>query len=152
MPIIEFNRIGAVGDDVFIHTQLFVRDDRIEIYGFVDEDGRNLFLDLIKVQGLGPRSALGILSQIRVDELIKAIDDNDLDRIAAIKGIGKKKASKILVELKGRFIPEASKNYTDAYNALQALGLSSREARRRLEGIDSSLKVEDIIKEALKRG
>lgn len=152
MPIIDFDKIGAIGEDVFIYTQLFTRDDRIEIYGFINKDERALFLNLIKIQGLGPRSALGILSQIETEVLIRAINNNDLDRIAAIKGIGKKKATKILIELKGRFVPEKGRTYTDAYYALQALGLTGREARKRLEGIDESQPLEEVIKEALKRG
>lgn len=152
MPIMDFDRIGPPGEEIFIHTQLFIKDDRINIYGFLDEQERRLFLDLIKVHGLGPRSALGILSQIESGTLIRAINDNDLDRIAQIKGIGKKKASKILIELKDKFVPERGQGYSDAYNALQSLGLSAREARKRLEGIDESLPIEEIIREALKRG
>ncbi|RKX70084.1 Holliday junction branch migration protein RuvA [candidate division WOR-3 bacterium] len=152
MPIIDFERLGPIGGRVNIHTHLVVKDDRLEIYGFLDETERDLFLDLIRVQGLGPKSVLGILSQISAPDLIQAISDNDLARIAQIKGVGKKKASKILLELKGSYQPPRGGKYIEAYRALQALGLSADEARRRLKGVDDSLPVEEMIKEALRRG
>ncbi|HID32196.1 MAG TPA: Holliday junction branch migration protein RuvA [bacterium (Candidatus Stahlbacteria)] len=152
IPILDFDEIGAVGASVLVHTHLYLKDNTIEIYGFLTEVERALFLDLTKVPGLGPKSALSILSQIRAEDLIRAINGEDLDRISAVKGVGRKKASKILIELKGMFVPEKGRNYIDALNALQALGLSVKEAKRRLTGIDESLPVEEIIKEALRHG
>lgn len=150
---------------VFVH--FIVREDMQVLYGFADEKERELFRLLIGVSGIGPNTARVILSSLNSDELVKAIRDEDLKSINAIKGIGNKTAQRVIVDLKDKvqkwdYSSEISsmasqkdnKNHEQALLALQTLGFNKIIIEKTLDKIlkeDSQTDVENLIKEALKR-
>lgn len=150
---------------VFVH--FIVREDMQVLYGFADEKERELFRLLIGVSGIGPNTARVILSSLNSDELVKAIRDEDLKSINAIKGIGNKTAQRVIVDLKDKvqkwdYSSEISsmasqkdnKNHEQALLALQTLGFNKIIIEKTLDKIlkgDSQMDVENLIKEALKR-
>ncbi len=150
---------------VFVH--FIVREDMQVLYGFADEKERELFRLLIGVSGIGPNTARVILSSLNSDELVKAIRDEDLKSINAIKGIGNKTAQRVIVDLKDKvqkwdYSSEISsmasqkdnKNREQALLALQTLGFNKIIIEKTLDKIlkeDSQTDVENLIKEALKR-
>lgn len=150
---------------VFVH--FIVREDMQVLYGFADEKERELFRLLIGVSGIGPNTARVILSSLNSDELVKAIRDEDLKSINAIKGIGNKTAQRVIVDLKDKvqkwdYSSEISsmasqkdnKNREQALLALQTLGFNKIIIEKTLDKIlkeNSQMDVENLIKEALKR-
>lgn len=150
---------------VFVH--FIVREDMQVLYGFADEKERELFRLLIGVSGIGPNTARVILSSLNSDELVKAIRDEDLKSINAIKGIGNKTAQRVIVDLKDKvqkwdYSSEISsmasqkdnKNHEQALLALQTLGFNKIIIEKTLDKIlkeESQMDVENLIKEALKR-
>ncbi|MBQ4420103.1 MAG: Holliday junction branch migration protein RuvA [Bacteroidales bacterium] len=150
---------------VFVH--FIVREDAQVLYGFADEKERELFRLLIGVSGIGPNTARVILSSLNSDELVKAIRDEDLKSINAIKGIGNKTAQRVIVDLKdkiqkwdysseisGTTSQEDNKNREQALLALQTLGFNKIIIEKTLDKIlkeESQMDVENLIKEALKR-
>ena len=150
---------------VFVH--FIVREDAQVLYGFADEKERELFRLLIGVSGIGPNTARVMLSSLNSDELVKAIRDEDLKSINAIKGIGNKTAQRVIVDLKdkiqkwdysseisGLASQEDNKNREQALLALQTLGFNKIIVEKTLDKIlkeDSQMDVENLIKEALKR-
>ncbi|MEE3413280.1 MAG: Holliday junction branch migration protein RuvA [Bacteroidales bacterium] len=150
---------------VFVH--FIVREDMQVLYGFADEKERELFRLLIGVSGIGPNTARVILSSLNSDELVKAIRDEDLKSINAIKGIGNKTAQRVIVDLKDKvqkwdYSSEISsmasqkdnKNHEQALLALQTLGFNKIIIEKTLDKIlkeNSQMDVENLIKEALKR-
>lgn len=151
--------------EVFVH--FIVREDMQVLYGFADEKERELFRLLIGVSGIGPNTARVILSSLNSDELVKAIRDEDLKSINAIKGIGNKTAQRVIVDLKDKvqkwdYSSEISsmasqkdnKNHEQALLALQTLGFNKIIIEKTLDKIlkeNSQMDVENLIKEALKR-
>lgn len=150
---------------VFVH--FIVREDMQVLYGFADEKERELFRLLIGVSGIGPNTARVILSSLNSDELVKAIREEDLKSINAIKGIGNKTAQRVIVDLKDKvqkwdYSSEISsmasqkdnKNHEQALLALQTLGFNKIIIEKTLDKIlkeNSQMDVENLIKEALKR-
>lgn len=150
---------------VFVH--FIVREDAQVLYGFADEKERELFRLLIGVSGIGPNTARVMLSSLNSDELVKAIRDEDLRTINAIKGIGNKTAQRVIVDLKdkiqkwdysseisGTTSQEDNKNREQALLALQTLGFNKIIIEKTLDKIlkeESQMDVENLIKEALKR-
>lgn len=150
---------------VFVH--FIVREDMQVLYGFADEKERELFRLLIGVSGIGPNTARVMLSSLNSDELVKAIREEDLKSINAIKGIGNKTAQRVIVDLKDKvqkwdYSSEISsmasqkdnKNHEQALLALQTLGFNKIIIEKTLDKIlkeNSQMDVENLIKEALKR-
>ena len=95
------SNLGSKGDEVLVLTYLYVREDALVLYGFVDEEERSLFERLITVSGIGPKVALSALSRFKAAELIAAIVSQDVATVQKIPGVGKKTASRIVLELKG---------------------------------------------------
>src|SRR5512135_3428506 len=123
--------LGAVGSDVQVFTHLRVREDELSLYGFATEDELNLFETLLTVSGIGPRSALGILSSASSDMVRMAIAQGNLDILTALPGIGKKTAQRLVLELKGKIdvtglseMGELAPVDEDVMNALINLGYS----------------------------
>lgn len=144
---------------VCLHTYLSVRDDGISLYGFYTKEERNMFLKLITINGVGPKAALGILSGIELNDLMSAIMTADIKRLSKIKGVGKKTAERIILELKGEIdadsaellqsLPldadmpkELDKDAADAISALRGLGFTQAEAT------DAVMKVKPLAKTA----
>jgi Holliday junction DNA helicase RuvA len=141
------------GDEITVETYLHVREDALQLYGFADAAERELFLQLLGVNGVGPKVALAIVSGSRPAELRRAIVREDAARFQAIPGIGKKTAERIVLELKEKIVVELDAPAGDltARDALVELGWSLVDAERALADVDSGLPVEEQVRAALKR-
>lgn len=161
--------LPAVGDPVQLYTYLSVREDAIWLYGFLSEEDRQVFRQLLTVSGVGPKAALGILSALSANDLRFAVFSDDVKAISKAPGVGLKTAKKLILELKDRLkledaIPgggnpdeEAGSHaqdtdVTEAVEALVTLGYSSSEALRAVKRVKmaGNMKTEDILGEALK--
>jgi Holliday junction DNA helicase RuvA len=167
VPLSSYDRLGPVGSEVTVRTHFHVREDAHELYGFATEKERWLFKMLITISGIGPRSALTILSGAGVDEFCDAIVREDTDSLTAISGIGKKTAQRLIVELKTKISEEEVEivgagrgavgqrdAVAEAVQALVALGFPAHIARKAVERCagegDKELGVEELVRSALK--
>lgn len=136
----------------WIHTH--VREDILDLYGFLDYRELEFFEMLINVSGIGPKGALGILGIASIDTLKQAIGTGDIGYLTKISGIGKKTAEKIIIELRDKMKVDQTgtslQGELDALEALKSLGYSQNEAREALKKIDPSLDINTKIREALK--
>ena len=142
------------GDEITVETYLHVREDALQLYGFADAAERDLFVQLLGVNGVGPKVALAIVSGSRPGELRKAIVREDVARFQAIPGIGKKTAERIVLELKEKIVVDVGDAPTGdltARDALVELGYSLVDAERALAEIDGSLSIEEQVRQALRR-
>lgn len=146
-----------------IYTYMYVREDEINLFGFYSLQEKDMFLRLVGISGIGPKVALGVLSGLALNDLCIAIASGDAKSLSGIKGIGKKTAERIVLELKDKLNEEFSistdnvfvqtDNGEDAILALVALGYSKQESINAVKNIDPTGKsVEEIVKAALKRG
>lgn len=145
-------------EEVVVETYLHVREEIMQLYGFADREERELFTQLLTVNGVGPKVALAIVSGSPAGELRRAIVLEDIGRFMAIPGIGKKTAERIVLELKeklGAGTPEASTPSSDSHvaarDALVELGYTALEAERALADTDPDASAEDRVRMALKR-
>ncbi len=144
--------------EVTLWTYLSVKEDALDLYGFIDKTDLDFFKLLISISGIGPKKALGILSVAPVETLKKALRSRDTSYLTQVSGIGRKNAEKIVMELKDKFTAlEGGEDFislreeTDAIEAIKSLGYSTGEARDALQKIDPSItKISDRIKGALK--
>ena len=158
VPMSTFYNLGAVGQPVVLLTHFVVREDAQLLYGFLTAEERATFRELVKISGVGPRTALAILSGLSVVELSQCVSRQDSARLVKVPGIGKKTAERLLLELKGKLGPDLalpagapiSDNQTDIAQALQALGYNDREAQAALKALPADVGVSDGIKLALK--
>jgi Holliday junction DNA helicase RuvA len=133
MPVTDIDQLPAMGNECRIFTWLYHRDDQMKLFGFADETRRNTFLELLKVEGIGPKGALKIMGGIGQDDLERALENGDLARLEAVPGLGKKTAQKMLLALKGKLVhaPVGSLSdspYGDLINALTEMGYEKRAA------------------------
>jgi holliday junction DNA helicase RuvA len=150
---------GKSGEEVTVETYLHVREDALQLYGFADGAERELFVQLLGVNGIGPKVALAIVSGSRPEDLRRAIVREDAARFQAIPGIGKKTAERIVLELKEKIASdalapearEASEPHVVAREALVELGYSVVEAERALAEVDEGLAPEERVRLALRR-
>jgi holliday junction DNA helicase RuvA len=145
---------AKAGEEITVETYLHVREDALQLYGFADAAERDLFVQLLGVNGVGPKVALAIVSGSRPGELRKAIVREDVARFQAIPGIGKKTAERIVLELKEKIVvdvAEAPGGDLTARDALVELGYSLVDAERALAEIDGELPVEEQVRQALRR-
>jgi Holliday junction DNA helicase RuvA len=154
------SKLGAVTGRVSLYTHLHVRDDNISLYGFASSEELALFKNLISVSGVGPKVALALLSTLNAEQLVMAITSGDIDVISRTPGIGKKLASRLVVELKGKLEKEwkevalsLAAESTDVIAALTSLGYSLTEASKAISKLPDSeeLSLEDKIKFALQQ-
>ena len=141
-------------DEVSVETYMHVREDALQLYGFADRAERELFVQLLSVNGIGPKVALAIVSGSPADELRRAIVREDTARFVAIPGIGKKTAERIVLELKEKIVTvEEVAPIGDlmARDALVELGWSMLDAERALQDVDETLPIEEQVRLALKR-
>lgn len=167
VPAITMDKLPPVGQKIKIFTYQVVREDALDLYGFMRKEERGLFGMLLSVSGIGPKSALSLLSKIKMEDLVVAIAKGSVDLITMVPGIGLKTAQKLVIELKEKvakaYAVSASGSLniqsdepvvSDAIAALMTLGYSPKEARDAImrSGIDlSKVKgAEDIIKQSLK--
>ena len=148
-----------------IYTHLNIKDDAHTLYGFYNKRERNTFLDLVSISGVGPSTAIVILSSLSADELKLAIVDSDVNKIKSIKGIGLKTAERIILELKDKISINDldTENFSqnigntikeEALSALTSLGISKNVVERHIDSIiheNNDIDLESLIKEVLKR-
>ena len=132
--------LGEVGSSVRLHTSLQVRQDQISLYGFSTEEDRITFDTLININGVGPRLALAILSTFTAGELSTVVNSEDSNTLTQVPGVGKRTASRILLELKGKVdqisdIITVDNKAQDVLAALTALGYSAQEARQAMANV-----------------
>jgi len=159
IPSPTLGGLGAIGGDVKLYTHLYLREDNISLYGFATTGELELFKALINVTGLGPKLALAMLSAMQPEQLLIAIASSNADLLMGIPGIGKKMASRLVLELKDKIstglistpMAELAQDNVDVLAALTALGYSAAEATHALASLprDSDLCLEDKIKLAL---
>jgi Holliday junction DNA helicase RuvA len=150
--------LPQIGSSVKVYTHLHVREDALELYGFLDESELSFFELLIGISGIGPKSAIGILGVEKVEKLKAAISEGKIELLTKASGIGKKTAERIILELRSKLIQEGSEKIVgimesdhDIVEALHNLGYTKGQAKDALSKIDpKTAKMEDRIKEALK--
>jgi holliday junction DNA helicase RuvA len=158
VPMSTFYQLPATGQEVKLFTHLTIREDAHLLFGFATEAERQVFRQLLRITGIGARTALSLLSGMSVDELYAAVSQQDSARLTRVPGIGKKTAERLLLELKDKLAlapgtgssPSAAGSGSDALNALLALGYSDKEARAALAKLDVGLPVQDAIRQALR--
>ncbi|MCE3025633.1 Holliday junction branch migration protein RuvA [Salinicola sp. DM10] len=160
--------LPAVGEEVRLYTHLSVRDDAHLLYGFGRDEERQLFRALIKVNGVGPKLALAILSGMDRDAFVGCVMEGDSKALTKLPGVGKKTADRLIVEMRDRFphwqeeqgsllemprqpVVKPRDPFADAEAALVSLGYKPTEASRMLSGLDEGLPTEALIKAALAR-
>lgn len=160
----------GTGEPVSLYTHLTIRDDAHLLYGFAREQERALFRALIKVNGIGPKLALGILSGMDEEAFVRCVMDDDVKALTRLPGVGKKTAERLIIEMRDRFphweqpgelaigSPDAGSSLSaaadpvaDAEAALVSLGYKPTEATRMLQGLEESGSTEAMIKAALIR-
>jgi len=157
VPMSTFYNLPGLGDKVTLLTHFVVREDAQILYGFGTPPEREAFRQLIKISGVGPRTALAVLSGMSVGELSQAVSLQEAGRLVKVPGIGKKTAERLLLELKGRLgadmglpLSPASDAQADILQALLALGYSDKEAAAALKALPQDVGVSEGIKLALK--
>jgi Holliday junction DNA helicase RuvA len=164
-PMSTIYELDNLSDDVLLFTHLSIKEDAHTLFGFITKDEKNVFRELIRVNGVGPKVALAILSNLSVHSLVECISTEDADLLAKTPGIGKKTALKLIVELQDRLsklnlvgsIANSSEikqnsnpNSKQAIEALQSLGFKAKEANRMVSKIeDQKLSTEQLIRLAL---
>jgi Holliday junction DNA helicase RuvA len=163
-PMSTFLELPEIGADVFVHTHLLVRDDAHILYGFATSDERTLFRTLLKVNRVGAKMALGILSAMSETDFRRCVEYEDAATLAKVPGIGKKTAERLIMEMRdkvegigvpslggARVAAEASPR-SEAFEALVALGYKPGEVNKLFGKLDvEGLSAEDIIRRALKQ-
>ncbi len=158
VPMSTYFNLPALGETVSLLTHFVVREDAQVLFGFLTEPERSTFRELVRISGVGPRTALSILSGLNVGELSQAVSAQDSARLVKVPGIGKKTAERLLLELKGKLGPDLSTPQagrlddaqSDIAQALQALGYNERDAQAAVKALPAGMGVSDGIKQALK--
>lgn len=159
VPMSTFYNLPAAGEKVSLLTHFVVREDAQILYGFGSAGERESFRQLIRISGIGPRTALSVLSGMSVGDLAQAVSAQDAGRIVKVPGIGKKTAERLLLELKGKLGadlpqtgagPARSDAQADIQQALMALGYSEKDAAAALKRLPAEVGVSEGIKLALK--
>jgi Holliday junction DNA helicase RuvA len=159
VPMSTFYLLPQVGEKVTLLTHFVVREDAQLLFGFGTNQERLMFRQLLKVNGIGAKSALAILSGLSIDELIQAVSLQEAGLLTRVPGIGKKTAERLLLELKDKFTLDSALSIKgsgmtsisqDVLNALIALGYNERESLNAVKSLDTNLTVNDGIKQALK--
>ncbi len=157
VPMSTFYNLPDLGSKLSLLTHFVVREDAQILYGFATSQERAAFRELIKISGVGPRTALSVLSGMSVAELSQAVTLQEAGRLIKVPGIGKKTAERLLLELKGKLGPDiglvasvASDAQADILQALLALGYSDREAAAALKALPKEVGVSEGIRLALK--
>lgn len=169
-PMSTFYQLPEVNEEIVLHTHLVVREDVQQLCGFITETERSMFRSLIKINGVGPKLALSILSAISADDFARCIQDNDTATLVRLPGVGKKTAERLVIEMRDKLkdwnmaalsngktptgmidIQHKADPVEEAVSALIALGYKPPQASRMVTQIDShDLSSEEIIRDALK--
>ena len=170
VPMTTLYRLPSIGEPLTLHTHLVVREDAQLLYGFSSKRERDFFCFFFRLNGVGPKLALALMSSLEVDELVRCVQAQDTSALTKVPGVGKKTAERLLVELKDRFkaweqvpsmfalVPnqpdapvQVASAESDAVSALISLGYKPQEASKAVSAIkDKTLSSEDMIRRALK--
>ena len=154
VPMSTFYNLPGLGERVALLTHFVVREDAQVLYGFLTHDERATFRQLVKISGVGPRTALAILSGLSVAELAQAVSLQESGRLVKVPGIGKKTAERLLLELKGKLAESSAepsaRRASDVVHALVALGYSDKEASSAARDVPPETPVAEAIRAALK--
>jgi holliday junction DNA helicase RuvA len=157
VPMSTLYDLPALGAKVTLLTHFVVREDAQLLYGFLTEGEREAFRQLVKISGVGPRTALAVLSGMSIQDLAQAVSLQESGRLTKVPGIGKKTAERLLLELKGKFAQSLvggeavpSDTGSDVLRALLALGYSEKEALLAIKSLPAGVSVSEGIKLALK--
>jgi holliday junction DNA helicase RuvA len=154
VPMSTFYSLPATGEAVSLYTHLVVREDAHILYGFATLEERSAFRQLIRISGVGARTALSVLSGLSVADLAQTVALQESGPLTRIPGIGKKTAERLLLELKGKLAEAtttvAGQQASDVVNALVALGYSDKEALAATKGLQAGISVSEGIRAALK--
>jgi Holliday junction DNA helicase RuvA len=164
-PMSTFYQLPATGEKVLLHTHMVVREDAQLLYGFYADSERQMFRSLIRINGVGPKLALTILSGVSADEFTRCIMESDAKTLTGLPGVGKKTADRLIVELRDKLDSDnlkpatampagitaaATSPVSDAVSALVSLGYKAQDASRMVRNIDTKgMQTEAIIKAAL---
>lgn len=167
VPMSTFYRLPETGQSVLLYTHLIVREDAHHLYGFDSREEQQLFRILLKVNGVGPRLALTILSRMNPNDFVRCVANNDTDSLLSLPGIGTKTAGRLMIELRDRLshwqsadVPQGAATddsrktiLQDAISALIALGYKSQDATRVITRLDDGqIAREEMIRRALQIG
>jgi Holliday junction DNA helicase RuvA len=160
VPMSTFYNLPALNEKVVLHTQLIVREDAHLLFGFLTQEERSTFRQLLKISGVGPKMALAVLSGLSIADLSAAVASKDAVRLTRIPGVGKKTAERLLLELQGKFAVSegasaasgvsAASAGNDIVNALLALGYNEKEADWAAKQLPKDVDVSGGIRQALK--
>jgi holliday junction DNA helicase RuvA len=158
-PMTTFYELPVLGVEITLHTHLVIREDAHSLFGFATEADRTMFRTLIKVNGVGPKLALTILSGQSAEQFYQCIHDNDIQALMRLPGVGKKTAERLVIEMRDRLpnlgetamlMPIVGNAKQEAVSALCSLGYKSLDATKMVQGIHTEGKsCEDIIRMAL---
>ncbi len=156
-----YKKLPEAGENVTLLTHFHVREDDMSLYGFLEEKELNFFEALLSVSGIGPKSALGVLSVAPVDRLSGAVSRGETELLQKSYGIGKKTAERIVMELKDKITFDGKKGEevvrlmesdSDVYEALTSLGYSGKQAKAAIDKVDQKLKgVDERLRDALNK-
>ncbi len=159
VPMSTFYNLPVLNEKVELHTQLIVREDAHLLYGFLSNEERVAFRQLLKISGVGPRLALSVLSGLSLNDLALAVTNKEVGRLTKIPGVGKKTAERLLLELQGKFVISGATGVrgapvpssgNDIVNALLALGYNEKEADWAMKQLPKDISVSEGIRQALK--
>lgn len=164
-PMSTIFALPKLGSEVILHTHFVVREDAQLLFGFLSEDERQMFRELLRINGVGAKMALAVLSTLSTSDLLDVIENEDVDQLVRVPGIGRKTADRVLLDLRGRMsrfdqlkvesgpgnaAASAGRPRAEAIDALQALGYSASEARKLTGKVDESVQsAQEIIRLAL---
>ncbi|HEV8343668.1 MAG TPA: Holliday junction branch migration protein RuvA [Candidatus Binatia bacterium] len=162
IPLSVFYRLPEIGEPVSLHIHTHLREDALQLFGFLEHGEKQVFLLLNNVAGIGPKLAVNILSGIPADDLARALKEGDQPRLVSIPGVGKKLAERMVVELKDKFLTlhsepmaqgDGSQLMRDAVSALVNLGYRRPEAEKNVREITQrgDRPLPEVLKEALRR-
>lgn len=149
MPDSSLNNLPCVGSEARVYTWMYHKEDLMKLYGFATANDRAVFLDLLKVDGVGPKGAIKILSNISSKDLASALDGEDINRIEKVPGVGKKTAQKMMLTLKGKltlsdeivYVRKADSKWQDVINALINMGYEKKRIEDVIANLENSSEV-----------
>lgn len=154
MSLADLSSLGEIGETVALHIHTHVREDALELYGFLSQDSLVCFEQLISVSGIGPKMALNILSGTETSELTQVISTGDVAQLTRIPGIGPKMAQRLILELKDKMVPTASGVLVDLRSAILNLGYKSAQVDKAVKSVEHLAKqnksLSELVREALR--
>lgn len=163
IPTTVFERLPRLGEQVTLRTYHLVREDATMLFGFLDETEKTVFIRLLTINGVGPRLALGMLSSMSAESVVRAVRERNVAALTAVSGVGKKTAERVVLELTGKLddiafaagaLGQRAPAAEEALRALTALGVTQGDADRAVRAViqeKGSLSAPDLIREALGR-